>query len=130
MTGTVGPAVAPAYAGVAYMGFNIAQDSGSSTKGTLVPTGSSITVTFSATTGTQPLRAQLSSGSSFWCYTITGASPATIPYASFNTACWDTPPSGTAYAKTAIDNFELVVPGGAAATTGVSVTLTSVKENP
>ena len=85
MTGTVGPAVAPSYAGVAYMGFNVAQDSGSSTKGTLVPTGSSLTVAFSATTGSQPLRAQLSSGSSFWCYTITGASPVTIPYASFNT---------------------------------------------
>ena len=37
MTGTVGPAVAPAYAGVAYMGFNIAQDSGSSTRGPWFP---------------------------------------------------------------------------------------------
>ncbi len=128
MSGTVGPAVAPSYAGVAYLGFNLGQDNGASTVPTVTPTGTGVTVTFTATTATLPLRAQLSgTGSTFWCYTITGASPATIPYAMFNTACWDG--SGTAYAKQPITNFELVVPGAATATSGVSVTLTSVKEN-
>jgi hypothetical protein len=128
MSGTVGPAVAPSYAGVAYIGFNLGQDNGASTVPTVTPTGTGVTVTFSATTATLPLRAQLSgTGSTFWCYTITGASPATIPYASFNTACWDG--SGTAYAKQPITNFELVVPGAAAATSGVSVTLSGLKEN-
>ena len=128
MSGTVGAAVAPSYAGVAYLGFNLGQDNGATTVPTVTPTGTGVTVTFSATTATLPLRAQLSgTGSTFWCYTITGASPATIPYAMFNTACWDG--SGTAYAKQPITNFELVVPGGAAATSGVSVTLSGLKEN-
>lgn len=126
MTGTVGPAVAPAYAGVAYLGFNLAQDNGSMTKGVVTPTGTGVKVTFSATTSTLPLRAQISSGSTFWCFTITGGSPAMIPYASFNTACWDN--SGTAFGKVPIDNFELVVPGGMTATSGVSVTLSGVQE--
>jgi hypothetical protein len=128
MSGTVGAAVAPSYAGVAYLGFNLGQDNGATTVPTVTPTGTGVTVTFSATTATLPLRAQLSgTGSTFWCYTITGASPATIPYAMFNTACWDG--SGTAYAKQPITNFELVVPGAATATTGVSVTLSGLKEN-
>jgi len=128
MSGTVGAAVAPSYAGVAYLGFNLGQDNGATTVPTVTPTGTGVTVTFSATTATLPLRAQLSgTGSTFWCYTITGASPATIPYAMFNTACWDG--SGTAYAKQPITNFELVVPGAATATMGVSVTLSGLKEN-
>jgi len=128
MQGTVGPAVAPSYAGVAYLGFNLGQNAGSTTVPTVTPTGTGLTVTFSATTATLPLRVQLvGTGSTFWCYTITGASPVTIPYAMFNTACWDG--SGTAYAKQPITSIELVVPGGATATSGVSVTLSGVREN-
>ena len=129
MSGTVGPAtMANSYVGVAYIGFNLGQDNGATTVPTVTPTGTGVTVTFSATTATLPLRAQLSgTGSTFWCFNITGASPQTIPYGMFNTACWDN--SGTAYAKQPITNFELVVPGGAAATPGVSVQISNLKEN-
>jgi hypothetical protein len=128
MMGKVGSAtMANSYAGVAFIGFNVGQDSTGGTPTTMTPTGSSVTVTFSASTGGLPLRAQLNGASGSWCYTITGASPATIPYASFNSACWDG--SGTAYAKTPIQSFQLVVPGAATPTSGVSVTLTKVTEN-
>ena len=128
MSGTVGAAtMANAYAGVAFLGVNIAQASGSTTAGTIAPTGTGLTVTFTASTGGLPLRLQISSGATFWCYTITGTSPATVPYAMLNTACWDN--SGTAYAKQPINNIQLVVPGGAAATPSMSVTLTGIREN-
>jgi len=100
---------------------------GATATGLVTPTGTGLTITFTASTATLPLRLQLSAGASFWCYTITGPSPVTVPYAMLNTACWDN--SGTAYAKQPINNVQLVVPGGATATPGVSVTLTSVKEN-
>jgi hypothetical protein len=128
MSGTVGPAVAPSYSGVVFLGFNLAQNIDSTTSTMVSPTGTGLTVSFSATTATLPLRVQLSTASgTFWCYTVTGTSPVTIPYASFNTACWDN--SGTAYGKQPIQNIELVVPGGATATSGVSVTLLGVREN-
>jgi hypothetical protein len=95
---------------------------------TVTPTGTGLTVTVSASTGALPVRVQLTgTGATFWCYTLTGASPVTIPYAMFNTACWDG--SGTAYAKQPITSIELVVPGGMNAASGVSVALTSVREN-
>jgi hypothetical protein len=40
---------------------------------------------------------------------VTGASPVTIPYKSFNTKCWDD--SGTAYAGADIEAVLLLVPG-------------------
>jgi hypothetical protein len=127
MMGTVGPAVmANNYAGVAHLGFNLSQESTGTTAAQVAPAGSGLTVTFSASTGGLPLRAQLGTSSgTFWCYTITGASPVNIPYSMFNTACWDN--SGAAYAKQPVQHFQLVVPGGAAATS-MSVTLTSVRE--
>jgi len=128
MSGTVGAATPTNnYSGLAYLGFTVAQDKSSSTSATITPTGTSVTVTFSASTGGLPLRAELYSSSMLWCYTITTPSPVTIPYSAFNTACWDG--SGSAYAKQPFLNFQLVVPGGLAATPNVSVTLTSVKEN-
>ena len=127
MTGTVGPAVAPSYSGVAFLGFNIAQNVNSTSSISVSPTGTGLTVSFSASTGGLPVRVQLSTaGSTFWCYTTTGASPVNVPYASFNTACWDN--SGTAYSKQPIQSIQLVVPGGATATSGVNLTLLSVKE--
>jgi hypothetical protein len=128
MTGTVGPAtVANSYSGNAYLGFNVSQDASGTTAAQIVPTGTSVTFTFTAATAGLALRAQLNSGgSTFWCYTITGSSPVTIPYTAFNTACWDN--SGTAYAKQPIQSVGFSVPGGATATS-INVTLTSVKEN-
>jgi hypothetical protein len=129
MTGTIGPAtMANNYSGNAYLEFNVGQEATGTAAAQVSPTGTSVTFTFAASIGNLPLRAQLNAGASaFWCYTITGPSPVTIPYAAFNTACWDN--SGTAYAKQPIQSIGFSVPGGATATSGVSVTLTSVKEN-
>jgi len=128
IAGTVGAATtANSYAGVAYLGFNVGQETTSTTPTLVTPTGTGITVSFTATTGGLPLRVQFSSGSSsFWCYTVTGASPVNIPYSQFNTACWDN--SGTPYTKQPIQSIQLLVPGGATATSGVSVMLNSLKE--
>jgi len=127
ITGTVGPATAANnYLGYAYLGINLGQDISTTGTPTVTPAGSSVTVTFAASTGSLPLRAQLTSGSTQWCYTITAASPITIPYTAFKTECWAT--TGTTYAKQPIQNFQLVVPGGATATS-VSVTILSIKEN-
>ena len=51
---------------------------------------------------------------------------AVIPYASFNTECWEGG-AGTAYAKQAIDTLQLIVPGGAAEAP-LDVQLTAIKE--
>jgi hypothetical protein len=48
-----------------------------------------------------------------------------IPYASFNTACWDG--TGSAYAKQPIQNIGLIAPGGPAAVP-IDMTLVSVKD--
>jgi hypothetical protein len=82
-------------------------------------------VSFAATTGGLPFRVQVGSSSTTWCYTVTGTSPVTIPWSSFNTMCWDG--TGGAYAKQPISNIQLIVPGGQTATPGVSVTLNSFR---
>jgi hypothetical protein len=113
------------YAGYAYLGFYVAEAPGTATHGTVTPKGSSLVVTWSGNfAGT---RMQLASGTTTWCAPFQSASPATIPYSSFNTACWDY--SGSAYAKQAIDRISLDLPGAPTTTTGVSVTLISVSEN-
>ncbi len=127
ISGTVGPAtLANNYLGYAYLGINLGQDISTTGTPTITPAGSSLTVTFAASTGSLPLRAQLTAGSTQYCYAITAASPITIPYTAFKTECWAT--TGTAYAKQPIQNFQLVVPGGATATS-VSVTILSIMEN-
>jgi hypothetical protein len=132
MMGTVGAAVAPSYAGVGYVGFNLGQSAGGTGTPTVTPTGTGVTVTFTASTGGLPLRVQLgadSTGAVSWCHTVMtpAAGTVTIPYAMFNRTCWDN--LGAAYAKEPIVSLQMVVPGGAMATTGVSVTITGVKEN-
>ena len=124
-TGTVGPATAAnSYAGVMYMGFNVNQALGSTAVGTIAPTGTSLVVTFTKTSGPAVIRAQISAGMTRWCATLM-TSPATIAYTSFNTACWDN--TGTAYAKQPIDTVQLVIPGADAAAP-FDVTLVSVKD--
>lgn len=95
---------------------------------TLTPVGSSLTIGFTSTTGSLPLRAQLSDGTTNWCYTITGSSPAVIPYSSFNTKCYDSPPDGTAYAKNPISSFQLLVSGTSVAS-AYNISLINVTEN-
>jgi hypothetical protein len=124
-SGTLGPAnAANNYAGYVFLGFNTNQVSGSSTFTTIAPTGSSLVVAYTKAAGPATIRVQLQAGSTRWCANLT-ASPATIPYAMFNTACWDG--SGTAYAKQPIDAVQLVAPGGEAAQM-IDMTLVSVKD--
>jgi hypothetical protein len=96
---------------------------------TLMPTGSGLTVSFSGTVGSGVvLRAEISDGTTRWCHNLS-SSPATIPYGSFNTLCWDTPADGLAYSKQPINEFQfIVVPGSSSAAYNVS--LTSVVETP
>jgi hypothetical protein len=130
VTGTVGPATsANSYAGVMYMGFNVNQATGSTAVGTIAPTGAGLAVTFTKTTGPATIRVQISSGSAAttrWCANLT-TSGAVIPYAMFNTQCWDM--MGTAYAKQPIDTVQIIIPGpDAAMGAAFDVTLVSVKD--
>jgi hypothetical protein len=78
------------------------------------------------TAGPAVIRAQIASagGATTWCATLT-ASGMTVPYTTFNTACWDN--SGTAYAKQPIEAVQLVAPGDMAAAP-LDMTLVSVKD--
>jgi hypothetical protein len=112
------------------LGFNLGDSSsGGTVHPTVTPTGTGLTFTFADTapTGTA-FRAQITDGTTTWCYTVTGASPVTVPYGMFNTMCYDTPPDGTAYSKQPINAIQLQVAGG---TMGgaTSITITSVTEN-
>jgi hypothetical protein len=113
------------YAGLA---FNLGQsNAGGNTNTPVTPTGTGLTFNYTATNpaGTA-LRVQISDGTNSWCATAVNAQ--SIPYSSFNTKCYDSPPDGTAYAKQAINAIQLQVAGG---TTGGAYTLSisSVTEN-
>jgi hypothetical protein len=102
------------YAGAVFVGFNLRQSAGSSMRNTVVPTGTSLVVDWVNAGASPEVRIQLAAGSSSstrWCAILT-TSPATIPYTSFNTECWQGG-VGTAYAKQPIDAVQLVIPGGA-----------------
>lgn len=116
------------YASTAFIGFNIGQPASGGTEGSITPTGTGLTVTFSNGTGT-PLRLQIANGDSAaqrWCADIT-TSPAQVPYTSFNTTCW-APTTGTAYSKTPIKAIQIIVPGDAAADREFDVCINSVAE--
>jgi hypothetical protein len=130
MTGTLNASTATnLYAGYAYLGFNVGQDSSGSTPVAVTPKGSGLSVSFTNSSG-GTVRVALNAdtaGATSWCYTTTATS-GTIPYSSFTQQCYNTPP-GAAYAKQPIVTVQLSVPG--AATSGpVNVTLLSVTENP
>jgi hypothetical protein len=117
------------YCAVVGMGFSINQPVGVTTPATLAPKGQGIKVTFSESAGTLPFRVQLrddSTGTGY-CYSVTGASPVMIPYDSFNTKCYDSPPDGVAYAKTPFTSVQILIAGGAAAST-FTMALTKVEE--
>ena len=120
---------ANSYSTYAGIGFNLNQpSSGGAATPTIVPQGSGVTIGFTASTGTDQLRAQITDGTTQYCYVITGTSPVTIPWSSFNTKCYDTTPDGTAYSKQPINALQLQVAGGSMAAT-YSIALTSVVEN-
>ena len=128
-TGTLGVATqANNYAGFASVGFNVGQDVGSPVNRAITPLGASVTVTFtnSSPAGSGPLRLELRGDTGgFWCAQIT-ASPATVPYSSFNSACWD-PVSGTAYTKQPLSEVALSMPGGPTAG-ALNLSLISLQE--
>ncbi len=117
---------------VAFLGFNINQSPGASATTTAKPTGTALTVSFTKS-GTFPLRVQIlaknATAASRWCAEITGTSPATIPYAMFNTECWEGG-AGTAYnpAMGEIEAVMLLIPGNTETDVAFSACLTGVKD--
>ncbi|HEX6275235.1 MAG TPA: hypothetical protein VFZ53_19480 [Polyangiaceae bacterium] len=128
VAGTLGPATAAnMYTGVVYLGFNISQPAGATAGTAIVPTGTGLQVTYTKVSGPTTIRVQIQDDTTRWCAPLT-ASPATIPYTSFNTMCWETvPPATGAYAKQPIKQVQLVAPGGEMAVP-IDMTLVSVKD--
>jgi hypothetical protein len=113
LSGTVNAATEQnSYAGVVFLGFSVRQAPGSSTRRTVVPTGTSLELDWLPTRVTGTGRVQISAGSSpstRWCAPLT-APPNTVPYASFSTECW-AGGQGTGYAKQPIDTVQIVLVG-------------------
>jgi hypothetical protein len=128
VAGTLGPATAAnMYIGVVYLGFNISQGLGATAGTAIVPTGTGLQVTYTKVSGPTTIRVQIQDDTTRWCAPLT-TSPATIPYTSFNTMCWETvPPATGAYAKQPIKQVQLVAPGGETAVP-IDMTLVSVKD--
>jgi hypothetical protein len=90
-SGTV--AADPTYSSWAGAGFNVnqAQSGASGSSGSLVLTGSAISVSYANYAGS-PLELQLYDGSNYWCTNLpasTSATTATIPFSRLNTQCWN-----------------------------------------
>jgi hypothetical protein len=103
------------FGGVAWLGFNLAQALGETTASTVTPTGTGIRVNF-INEGGSTLRVQLGGpnadtlASDRWCVEVAGATgEVMIPYAAFNTQCWNA--LGTGYAGQPLQNIQLIVPG-------------------
>jgi hypothetical protein len=115
---------------LAFIGFNVNQNPGMATPGAVKPTGVALTVSFKQT-GTFPLRVQIqakgATAATRWCANVT-TSPATIPYETFNTACWDD--SGTFFdtATTEIESVLLLVPGNVEVDVPFNACLEGVKD--
>lgn len=98
------------------LGWNIGQAVGA-TATTKVPITTPVTLKFAGvTTG---MRVQLSASSAVsYCYTLTDAEitagTATIPYASFKTACWDAATAMAYDGVVAIEAIQIAVPGSTA----------------
>jgi hypothetical protein len=127
-SGTLGAAnEANMYSGVVFLGFNVNQAAGAAAKGTVVPTGTGLTATFTNTGASPVVRIQISAGSDAatrWCANAVSGTP--IPYAMFNTTCW-APVAAGAYAMQPIDTVQLVLPGGEA-DAPFDITLVSVTD--
>ena len=130
-SGTVTPS--SDYGATAGIGFALNQTP-TGTKGTMMPTGTGLQISF--TVGTKPavLRAQISDNAATpvsYCFDIsTATSPVQIPWASFNTTCWDLKATGSkAFASTTpISQVQLIVPGDGtgAAPAGTTRTFTNL----
>jgi hypothetical protein len=113
------------FAGLA---FNLGQsNSGGSANKPVTPTGSGLTFNYTASYPTGvALRVRISDGTNTWCATAVNGQA--IPYATFNTKCYDTPPDGTAYAKQAINSIQLQLAGGVGSG-AYTLAISSVAEN-
>jgi len=114
--GTLTPANPPTYS---YYGAGFGINLGPAPDGGTMPapvqlTGTGITVKLSNI----PMlgaRLQVMVGTATYCAPIT-TNPITIPWASFNTKCYDTPPDGVALtAAPATPNVQIAIPSGATA---------------
>ncbi len=124
ISGTVGSATGQnMYAGNVFFGFNVGQVVGSSTVGTITPTGTSLTITCTGC-ATPMMRAELFDNSTTWCANLTSGTA--IPYSSFTQECYSIPP-GAAYAKQPISAIEIEIPGASMAAT-YDLTVLSVTE--
>jgi hypothetical protein len=104
--GSVG--IDPTTASGALLGWNLNQEIGAVTRGTVVTSGTGLTVQISGR-ATAGLRAQIEDGVTTWCAPLPPRG-GTIPWSSFNTTCW-TPVTGMNYVVgTPIRDIAVVVP--------------------
>ena len=101
VTGTV--VATAAYASIAALGVNVSQlQVEDASVNALLVSGSGLRVDFTVVSGADGLRIQLEGADSDnnpdhrWCVDLTGSQDVVIPWASFNTECWDTG-TGTAF---------------------------------
>ncbi len=129
VSGTI-PADATYSTGAGF-GFNLNQaattaDGSSPVAQPAIFTGSGVVVDFANRSGSQ-LEAELSDGTNYWCYTLTGlASPAFIPWQSFNTACWDNSGSSFDPTASAATSFDLILPCNATTDVAFDVCLNGI----
>ena len=110
-TGSVG--VDPGYNSTAGFGFNMNQGPTSTTAGSMAQHGTGLQISFTAGTKPAVLRAQISNGTTDFCYDISAkTSPVQIPWGQFNSACWDAAPAAAnALPATApIAKVQLIIP--------------------
>ena len=116
ITGTVNAATEEnGYAGLVGLHFGLSQPLGSTTRASVVPTGTGVTLTYAAT-GAKNVRIELVSSTLSYCYglpTETGAEGSTlnVPYSAFARRCWDQT-LAEPYLKEAIQEVALTAPGG------------------
>jgi hypothetical protein len=96
----------------AYVGFPLNQPPDSSSGLPTPVVGSALRVSFSKV-GSFEMRVMIGLSSTVWCARVT-ASPAVIPWSSFNTACWDN--SGSFFTGATIDRVMISIPGQSTST--------------
>ena len=111
------------YASVAGMGMNVNQEVGTTATEppamTVVTSGTGLTINVGSVTGLtlaagsgSQLRAQVKTATGDFCAPLPAMGPQTIPWAMFNSKCWNTAEAGAVAftAGTAIKAVELIVP--------------------
>jgi hypothetical protein len=95
------------------IGMNVNQPQGGGVRSSLVPTGTGLGYTVTAIPS-GGLRIELVAGGVTYCANAAGLS-GTIPWSSFNTLCFNSPPNGTAYSPSiAIAEVEFLSVSGSA----------------